>query len=601
MDQESDRLLSVAGDVVEGAAISWDDETHVATDEETAATLRGLRELAVIIAAQRIIQRDYDATESRGTSPHIEVIPPSSRWRHLLILDKIGEGSFGAVYRAYDDKLKLDVALKLIAAAEPERSESPDRVLSEAQLLARVRQHNVVTVYGVDKTEDYVGVWMEFIKGRTLAELLKTQGPFSAQEAALIGRDLCRAIAAVHHAGVLHGDIKAHNVMREESGRTVLMDFGAGRRLIEHSADATRNVAGTPLYLAPEVLDRRAPTTSSDIYSLGVLLYHLVTGSYPVRGNSLSEIVDAHKRGERHQLHKERPDLPDGFVRVIAKATAVDPADRFARADTFEAALVNVMSGGFNKKPELRFFLVPRWVMVLVALVVLVGGGATVLWRAGTVKPAPESPGSAASVQASAPTPTVAVPEAASYEIDAGFYRANRNGEERLTPGGRLTPGDELFLRFQATVPINLFVVNEDEEGGLILEFPLPGQANPIKAGQPLTLPSTTTRWQVTSVGGREHFLVFASPDRLESLEQAFAQLPSPKENVPVVTRPLPPESIERLRAVGGLMSVGGLTPDPSKRAGARLSRLFTIPLTNASERVRGLWVRQITFDNPPQ
>jgi hypothetical protein len=86
VDQESDRLLSAAGAVVEGAAISWDDEMHLATDEETSATLRGLLELAVIIAAQRIIQQGFDATESRDTCPH-------------LILDKIGEGSFGAVYR----------------------------------------------------------------------------------------------------------------------------------------------------------------------------------------------------------------------------------------------------------------------------------------------------------------------------------------------------------------------------------------------------------------------------------------------------------------------------------------------------------------------
>jgi serine/threonine-protein kinase len=529
----------------------------------------------------------------------VEVVPSSSHWRHLLILDKIGEGSFGAVYRAFDSKLKLDVALKLIAVAEPERSKTPDRVLSEAQLLARIRHQNVVTVYGVDKTEDYVGVWMEFIKGLTLAELLKMQGPFSAHDAALIGRDLCRAVAAVHHAGVLHGDIKAHNVMREDSGRTVLMDFGAGRRLIEHSSEAMRNVAGTPLYLAPEVLDRRPPTTSSDIYSLGVLLYHLVTGSYPVRGNSLSEVIDAHKRGERHQLHKERSDLPGDFVRVVERATAVDPADRFARADAFEAALVDAMSGSSNKKRGRSLSL--RWVMALTSLSVLVGGGAAVLWREPTITPPPESPAAAARVQPSAPTLTLAVPDAASYDIDAGFYRANRNGEERLAAGSRLTPGDEVFLRFQATVPINLFVVNEDEEGGLILEYPLPGQANPIQAGQQITLPGTTTRWQVTSAGGREHFLVFASPDRLESLEQAFAQLPSPKENAPVVTRPLPPESIERLRAVGGLTAAGGPTPDASKLAGARLSRLFTTPLTNAREQVRGLWVRQITFDNPPQ
>ena len=89
----------------------------------------------------------------------------------------------------------------------------------------------MATVYGADHIGGRVGLWMELVKGRTLAELLQTHGPFGAREAALIGLDLCRALAAVHGAGLLHGDIKAHNVMREEGGRTVLMDFGTGKDL----------------------------------------------------------------------------------------------------------------------------------------------------------------------------------------------------------------------------------------------------------------------------------------------------------------------------------------------------------------------------------
>src|SRR6185295_18992649 len=152
-------------------------------------------------------------------------------------------------------QLAVDVALKLMSPSRTARAKNPDRVLSEARLLARVRHPNVVTVYGADHTEDYVGLWMEFVKGRTLGEQLKAQGTFSAHEAALIGRDLCRAVAAVHQAGVLHGDIKAHNVMRQEGGRTVLMDFGAGRALVDDRTGRAPGIAGTPMYLAPEVLN----------------------------------------------------------------------------------------------------------------------------------------------------------------------------------------------------------------------------------------------------------------------------------------------------------------------------------------------------------
>src|SRR5439155_25004873 len=103
--------------------------------------------------------------------------------------------------------------------------------LKEARHLARVRHPNVVSVYGADLADGWVGVWMELIKGRSLAELLESQGLFSAREATVVGMDLCRALAAVHAAGQMHGDMKAHNVMREDGGRTVLMDFGTGKDL----------------------------------------------------------------------------------------------------------------------------------------------------------------------------------------------------------------------------------------------------------------------------------------------------------------------------------------------------------------------------------
>jgi hypothetical protein len=394
--------------------------------------------------------------------------------------------------------------------------------------------------------------------------------------------------------------------MRQEGGRIVLMDFGAGSALFGERSGGPQNVIGTPTYLAPEVLDGRAPTTSSDIYALGVLLYHLATGSYPVSRESLTEIVQAHKSGDRRHLRDVRPDLPDDFVRIVERATAVDPAQRFASAGALEAALVR-MTSPIQSEP-LRFLQrarrslspISRWVMMLVALGVLVGG-TMALWRARTLNPASEPSGLAGTVQLSAP-PSSAAPASlgAPYDVDAAFYRVNRDGEERLTTGSRIAPGDELFLRFQATVPVNLYVVNEDEEGSSFLEFPLPRQhdANPIQAGQQVTLPGTTAHWQVTKAGGREHFLVFASPDRLEPLEQAFAGLPSPQENAPVVNQRLPPASIER--AVGGLMAVGGVTMGaPKKNVGARLSGLFTKPLTNAREQVRGLWVRQLTLENP--
>src|SRR6185436_1829643 len=145
-------------------------------------------------------------------------------------------------------------------------SSAMSAIVDEGRLLARVRHTNVVTIYGADRFGDSVGLWMEFIKGKTLKQLLSEQGAFGAREASLIGIDLCAALAAVHQAGLLHRDIKAQNVMREDGGRIVLMDFGAGRELVQSETEA-QPLTGTPLYMAPEVLDSHPASASSEVYS----------------------------------------------------------------------------------------------------------------------------------------------------------------------------------------------------------------------------------------------------------------------------------------------------------------------------------------------
>ena len=193
---------------------------------------------------------------------------------------------------------------------------------------------------------------MELVEGKTLDAIVRDQGPFSASEASLIGMDLCRALAAVHGAGLLHGDIKAHNVMRANGGRTMLMDFGAGRELSIEPAAPGSDFAGTPIYLAPEVFAGASRTTASDIYSLGVLLYFLVTGSYPRRGATRTEIRRLHdQRGSRRPLRDVRPDLPDGFIRVVERALAEDPRQRFDSAGSLEAALASPIAPPSSAPP----------------------------------------------------------------------------------------------------------------------------------------------------------------------------------------------------------------------------------------------------------
>ena len=264
-------------------------------------------------------------------------VPPFARltWGPLEIRRTIGHGRFGTVHVAWDPSLEREVALKILRSADQSAA-----VIREARLLARVRHPNVVTVYGVDQHDEAVGLWMDLIEGLTLRQVLAVRGVLGAQEAALIGIDLCRAVAAVHKAGLLHRDIKVHNVMREAGGRIVLMDFGAG----EVRSDPSRvehGIIGTPVYAAPEIFSGAPPMIASDVYSVGVVLYHLVTMQYPVEGETIYEIASAHERKDVTPLSDRRPELPESFTRVVERALESDRARRYRSCGALLQDLVN--------------------------------------------------------------------------------------------------------------------------------------------------------------------------------------------------------------------------------------------------------------------
>lgn len=311
-----DPLARLAGLLADGVEVDWERAEVDAALRGELDDVRGLRALATLAA-----------TLGRELAPENSVPPPRT-WGPLRLRERIGAGSFGDVYRAFDPQLRREVALKLlharsVAAGAP--------LLSEARRLARVRHPNVIVVHGAEEHDGRPGLWMEFVSGRTLAEIVAERGTFSASEATLIGLELCRALAAVHAAGLVHGDVKASNVMRANDGRILLMDFGA---LAERGA-----LGVTPLYASPEVLAGSAPSAAADIYALGVLLFHLVTRSYPVEAHLLDALRAAHSAGARRRLRDLRPELPAAFVSAVEGALA-RAGERFASAAALERALV---------------------------------------------------------------------------------------------------------------------------------------------------------------------------------------------------------------------------------------------------------------------
>src|SRR5262245_10783287 len=322
-DDLPDPLLSLAKAIADGTVVDW--EAAAASSKEQRELIEQLQLLWELAQAHR----DADA-EIPHASP-ATVAPPSKpigTWAQLALLEELGAGSFGVVYRAWDPHLAREVALKVVGSGSVAALDT-SRIAREGRLLARLRHPNIVTVYGAAVEQGRVGLWMELIRGTTLEEAVTKQGPFSAREASLIGLDVCRALAAVHRAGLLHRDVKAQNVMREDGGRIVLMDFGTGREIDAKGPPGKPEIVGTPLYLAPEIFRGEPASVRTDVYSTGVLLYHLVTESFPHPVKTVDELRKRIDSVPPIKLRDARADLPATFVRVVSEAIADDPEARY--------------------------------------------------------------------------------------------------------------------------------------------------------------------------------------------------------------------------------------------------------------------------------
>lgn len=338
-----DRLVDDLADaILDGTSIDW-----AAAEPSAEGVARPLVRQLKVLAAVADLHRGVPSIASTRFEPTASLPGRKGRtgedapehWGHLRVFEPVGRGASGEVYRAWDTRLDREVALKLLPASRGPDDRAPSSIIHEGRLLARVRHPNVVTIHGAEQIGDRIGLWMEFVRGRTLEQLVQQQTVFSAAEVVEVGLELCRAVSAVHGAGLLHRDIKAHNVMRAGDGRIVLMDFGTGR---EQEDDAASDLAGTPLYLAPEVLQGQPATVGSDIYSLGVLLYRLVTGSYPVQARTVRAVRLAHERGERTAVRTARRDVSPKLGRVIQRAIDPRPERRHESADALSADLAGL-------------------------------------------------------------------------------------------------------------------------------------------------------------------------------------------------------------------------------------------------------------------
>jgi tetratricopeptide (TPR) repeat protein len=369
-------ITELAAAVADGRMPDWDAVQSETTDDGDRQTIAKLRTVAKIAE----LFTSLTAGPLTPSSDH-HVLAPGTMWGGLRVIEHVGHGRFGHVYRAWDPTLDRDVALKLLDASRIHSDVETADVIEEGRLMARVRHPNVATIHGAQRIDGVTGLWMEFVRGRTLAGELEERGPFDAEELVPIGVELCDALAAVHAAGLVHRDVKAQNVIREANGRVVLGDFGTGRDLNELTP-ASGALAGTPAYVAPEIFAGESATPLSDVYSLGVLLFHLATRSYPVHGRSLRELRDRHAQGQRTPLRSLREGLPERLADVIETAIDPVPAQRFTTAESMAHAL----EASLNRRSETRR-ISRQWLAALTAVMaVTVAAGA---WFVSHAEPRP--------------------------------------------------------------------------------------------------------------------------------------------------------------------------------------------------------------------
>lgn len=260
------------------------------------------------------------------------------------LIEKLGEGGMGAVYRAQDQRLGRDVAIKVLPPTVARDPEAVARFKREAKALARVSHPNIVQAFDADEDGGRQFLVMEYVQGRDLLHIVAERGQLDPARVADFGFQAALALDHAHRKGLIHRDVKPGNLLLTSDGRIKLLDLGLARFVQDQVPAGNATMAGvgmgTPDYMAPEQFrDARSADVRSDIYCLGCTLYHLLTGHVPFPTDSVSAKYEKHERENATPIEEKCPDVPAGLVAAVQKMMAKRPEHRYQSAREVAEAL----------------------------------------------------------------------------------------------------------------------------------------------------------------------------------------------------------------------------------------------------------------------
>jgi serine/threonine protein kinase len=283
-------------------------------------------------------------TETLET-PKEELTTGSTFAGRYQIIEELGKGGMGKVYKAQDTDLKEKVAIKLLRPEIAADKKTIERFKNELKFARKIRHKNVCQMYDLNKEKGAHYITMEYVDGKDLKSMIRMMGQLSSGKTIFIAKQVCEGMAEAHRLGVVHRDLKPQNIMVDEEGNARIMDFGIARSLKTKGITAAGVMIGTPEYMSPEQVEGKDVDQRSDIYSLGVILYEMVTGRVPFEGDTPFTIGVKHKSESPKDPKELNTQLPEDLNLVILRCLEKDKENRYQSAGEVRAELTRIEKG----------------------------------------------------------------------------------------------------------------------------------------------------------------------------------------------------------------------------------------------------------------